>query len=133
MIQRDAPALAPANTTVVAAAAIVRVIAQPGQKRIHRRDTETPGKERFTSAPSVLSGFAFDFLSYSASRRLGGKFLLGPLREPCLIRPLVPNDLLLVLQRQRGDVTGNSRLLPHRGRRDHLLLPQNRLDKVPEV
>ena len=50
-----------------------------------------------------------------------------------LVGGFVPDDPLLVLERKRGHVAGNGRLLPHGRRRDHLFLAQHRLNEIAEV
>src|SRR5579864_5031402 len=81
---------------------------------------------------------AFTVLSdFSKGQTYGGIRLgsthLRDLSERVLVGLLVPENLLVVLERQGCHVTGDGRLLSDGRRRDGLFLPLNGQNEVPEV
>src|ERR1039458_6131123 len=69
----------------------------------------------------------------SSGRRKAPATRSPALHEVVGVGGFVPQNLLLVLERKRGHVAGNGRLLSHRRRRDGLLVAQHRLDEIAEV
>src|SRR5690349_14460291 len=55
------------------------------------------------------------------------------LREVILVGALVPDNLLVVLERERGHVAGDRSLLSYRRRSDRLFLALNGIDEIPEM
>src|SRR5262245_12732782 len=64
------------------------------------------------------------------NRELGFRAVLC---EVVLIGSFVPDDFLVVLERNGGQVSRDGRLLAYRRRRDRLFLPLNRIEEVLEV